>query len=473
MKGNFEFVKKFDNEIYTLISDGEKNLKIHVPFAGKALREAFERFIKYIVMKYPGIDKGIKAETGKKFVSLHERIKFLSSQEMIDKYNINCKALELTPLSVDDVLWCVRDDKRARREFQNPYLAKTIKTDADYVRKIGNDCTHEDMKERTLKRTYTNVLDGYKYFYQILKNYFCKTNGLPAFDADIVPIGNYYIESSCIPSDYASTHCRHEYLAKAIASDNIGKTRYEWAIIREYSKENMDSNFLERGLDAQICADTGISGAPTGMAMVQPITRIDDENAPFYIIAYLFKRRPYPLAEVIDRLTDENKYDICIRIADCFRNLHNSEIPIYHRMLNYNCIYLCDFTDTRYNMWLPAVTKFNFSKVEDACALTVITNLTNAMPWLSPEEAKYTSPEWKSNPLKSNWEKVDVYAMGVLFADIIGGKIMKCLDDFGKLDGFADTVNESILILIDDMTSEDIYDRPNAEEIYRCLVDNR
>lgn len=141
-------------------------------------------------------------------------------------------------------------------------------------------------------------------------------------------------------------------------------------------------------------------------------------------------------------------------------------------MFNYNCVYLCDYSDvSEYGEWLPAITKFDFSKIDDSRVKTVIASATTAVEKLNPKEMKYISPEWASNPTRSSWEKVDIYSLGMLLVDIFSGKILDTVDDFFEMDDLESKVNNTILLLIDDMLSNDVQSRPTANEVYQTLID--
>lgn len=476
MSKNFGFVKGYSAKLYNDIAKAESLIKTDYVSAGKELRNAFETFISGLVNnKYPEIGKS----TSKK---LYDRINALTIDSKSDS-KMPYQVLTFAQISDDELFRCKEDNTICARKFNKDIkkywikdkIRESVRNEADFVRIVGNDCTHPDPKGWTFKRTYENVVDAFRYFHRILRNYYIreyKAKNIPAFNEDIIPIDRFSILSGYKPSDAERTGCRREYIGKYIENPRFPDEGVQWAIIREYRKEKIDENFVSRGYDTQVLARKDYSGIPVGMARIKPITQYSDKNSPFYSIAYIFQRQPMPLAEALENLSDNNKYDIAIKVADCFRNLHNSKSPIYHRMFNYNCVYLCDYSDvSEYGEWLPAITKFDFSKIDDSRVKTVIASATTAVEKLNPKEMKYISPEWASNPTRSNWEKVDIYSLGMLFVDIFSGKILDTVDDFFEMDDLESKVNNTILLLIDDMLSNDIQSRPTANEVYQTLID--
>lgn len=84
---------------------------------------------------------------------------------------------------------------------------------------------------------------------------------------------------------------------------------------------------------------------------------------------------------------------LCKRIADSFYDLHNYEVPIYHRLLSHESIYVCDFGKE----WVPYIVKLDFAKIDSADMATVFMDVLSAKEAL--EEAKltkYIAPEWLS-----------------------------------------------------------------------------
>ena len=473
MSGNFEFLKKYNKEVFKLVSAGERSLKTDIIFAGTSLRKALERFVNDIAISFPEVKTiAKKLPDG---TTTHNLINIMRIDINSMDVNEPYKVFSFNRITDDELFKCREDNKLCNRKyeiFNRAMIRRRIYDEADFVRIMGNDFTHENPKDRMFKRTYENILDAYRYFHRMLKNYYCKKQSVPDFKEDCIPIGNFEILSCCLPNDANITCCRREYVGKYIESDRFLNETSNWAIIREYRKEKMDENFLLRGYDSQILAKKDISGVPVGMTRIEVLSKFSNEKSPFYIIAYVFQRRPVPLAEVLSSLSDSNKYSIAIKIADCFRNLHNSKSPIYHRMFNYNCVYLCDYTDEKeYGEWLPAIVKFDFSKIEDSRVKTVFAPAQNAVECLNNKEGKYISPEWKSNPTCSNWEKVDIYALGVLLADIFSNKILDTVDEFFDIENLEDKIDNTILILIDEMLSNDVKQRPNANTVYQILID--
>lgn len=455
MSENFEFVKERDQQLYNKLICGEKDLKINFINSVRNLREAFESFINSICIKFPEIENELNQQATT--VSLADRIRFLTDTCALSSINSRFRGLSVRNITDQELYYHQGGDSRLfESRIKRREARRRIRHDTDFIRIVCNDYSHSNPSEHVFIRTYETALDAYRYFHRILRRYYCTSNGINDFSEDLIPLGKYNVEMSVTPANTAATKCEREYLTTYQRSVNLGELGIGWAIICEYRKENVDTNFISRDNDAQTLAANRVPGINRPV----PVADLNNNNTPFYIIAYEFPRKPHPIADVFDRLTPKDKYDIAVQVARYFKQLHDAKI--YHRMLNYECIYLYQGEEGR---WNPVVTKFNFSKI-DIDLRTVYDNATRAVDLLHAGESKYIAPEWAADPNRKNWEKVDIYSLGVFLADLYSGRILDSLDSFFETPN-AD--NSVIYEMIDMMTSADSQDRPTAHDVYEIL----
>ncbi len=481
-RGNFEFVKNFDEELYSEITKVEQKCKLEVEASGKALRSCLELLCNNIIEKFSltnelsdYVCRVLNKTIGENGVDLYQMLRFLSDRDEAERLKKRGGKFAGYKALPD-----FRIDERELRKYravkggeENRFLrgdeecAHKVRYALSFIRKFGNDCTHIDEKQKSFKVCYENLRDSLYYFHRILNMYYCDGSE-PRFSPDYMSIDSYPIVSSRVPPDALRTQCRREYIATK-------KKRFgsEWAIIREYVKEDIDEklvNFVTRGEVAQLCAPKGISGVPEGMVRMRPLSSLDNEDGPFYIIAYIFDREPHSLRDVLPNLSFSERYNVCLQVARCFANLHRARI--YHRMLNHNCISVCDYTADG-SGWVPAVTKFEFSKLGGFDLPTVGDWAEIAKATLHQTEEKYIADEWKhaASTENVNWEKIDIFALGVLFEEILMGKIGSARPYYEDLEeiGVSAAVND----LLEQMTLSTIENRPSVAEVVAVLEKER
>jgi hypothetical protein len=137
-------------------------------------------------------------------------------------------------------------------------------------------------------------------------------------------------------------------------------------------------------------------------------------------------------------------------------------------MLNHNCISVCDYT-AEGSSWVPAITKLEFSKLGGFDWPTVVDWAESAKTALHQTEEKYIADEWKraASTENVNWEKIDVFALGVLFEEILMGTIRSERPFYEDLEevGVSGAVND----LIEQMTLAEIDKRPTVAEVVVVL----
>ena len=416
--GNFWFMKNINRRIYENLFEAESNALIDFVASGVKIRDALEVIIDSIIK-----DHGLGSQVSG---TLYEKISFLKKDKSI-----------LPDLGI------------VKFQFDNGKLGK-----ADYytyIRRFGNSCAHEsDSIMERIKTDYPHLIQCLKCFHEFLLSYYSKRihKATPSFNENLMPIRNYHIRESFVPKDIHRSKCNREYVGFRKGSTG----RFSYAVLRRYNKEDLNEEFLLRNaVTFQEASHYSIS-TPEGMAHVREVVTYTDNRSTFYIIAYEFNREPHMLNDKILKEMDLGKrVKLCKRIADSFYDLHNYEVPIYHRLLSHESIYVCDFGKE----WVPYIVKLDFAKIDSADMATVFMDVLSAKEAL--EEAKltkYIAPEWLSADDSKNldWGKMDIYSLGVLFCDILSGRINTNIVDFDELEAM--DLSDDMLDLLDMMLAE-------------------
>lgn len=486
MAGNFDFVKKYNNSLYGKLYNAESVLKTDYAEAGANLRSALERFVNGVIEKYRLNDainsycQYISDKEGKRVApnSLFGRIRFLTDFNQIRRLNIKgirCLECRYKPAKQPNFVNYRVSAKYRNSKGEEVYRKIEEGDDRDidpftFVRWVGNVFSHDSLEvdEPMVKATYENVLEAFRVMYYILSSYY-RENANKGYDENRVPLKGYDIIASYVPSDSETTGCVVEHTAKILVSkmNNIWK----WLVIREYNKSDVDEHFILRGYDAIATINDTLFHVPTATVETRKITDFDSDS-PYYIIAYVFKREPQKLGNIISKISFENRYEMCLQIAKYFEQLYSLEEPIYHRMLSHNSIYGLDCNDVGIG-WIPSVFKFNFSKMTMLKGnYTVYDRALQASKKIeAAKEQKYLAPEWSTANADTKWEKIDIFSLGVLFCDILCGEI---LPDFNAVKAAGKRlvmqgVNDEVITIIGKMMSSIIDDRPNITTIVETL----
>lgn len=340
----------------------------------------------------------------------------------------------------------------------------------DFLKRFGNACSHAGENPTNVRVDYEHVYKCLKGYHLFLRKYYSKriSKDTPDFIEEFMPIDEYYIEESYVPRDTFRSKCIREYFSYTL--DSKGSKAF-YAILRLYNKEDLNEEFILRNTDAFVEASKmSISSVPEGMTGMRELIPYNNKESTFYIIAYRFNRKPEKLREsLLKNMELDKRVMICKRIADCFYNLHRSDVPIYHRMLTDESLYLCDFGQR----WEPYIIKFDFAKIvfEDDLR-TVIQQAISAKDRLQDlKQIKYLAPEWANIQGTSNtdWDKIDIYSMGILFADILGAKIGVRATDIEELEEL--DVSDELLDLIDYMGADSPEFRPDIKEVLSVLTE--
>ena len=339
----------------------------------------------------------------------------------------------------------------------------------NFLRMFGNACSHSQKEEWWPRIDFENVvkcLMGYRLlFLRYYKTQIPKVVG--SFERDLMPIENYYIIKSTVPADQNRSRCDREFEAFTLDSR---KNIYEYAIIRQYDKSNVDREFLLRNADVFLEASRDIIvGIPDGFASFRTIVGLEDTHSSFYLTAYLFRYEPKPLCrDLLFTASIAQRLDLCLSIAKCFANLHGAEDPIYHRLLTYDSIVVCIYK----GKLVPYIIKFDFGK------LTITDQYTTVFQQARQAEAKmkkensltkYLAPEWSriTDTKRVDWGKIDIFSLGVLFSDILIGRFDTPDVSFDQLEELE--LSDDVLDMIDAMISEDITARCELDYVQLVL----
>lgn len=318
-----------------------------------------------------------------------------------------------------------------------------------FVRKYGNACTHDDNHD--CRKCYSNVVLALKELDKLARLVFkdqIKVKPFP-FDENLMRIGRYVVTDSYLPDDAERTGCVREFAAHTL--DDEGEAEF-YAIIRLYERKGMDAHFLKRNNKCFTIASRSSVSVPEGLAKMSELVPIDvgDDVSEFYILVYEFNQKPVRLDDaLISKMTAGQRLSAAQHVAACIAGLHALPEPIEHRMLNHECVYLCDVNGT----WVPFVIKLDFAKIEsDRVRYTVFSNASRAKNKIAEASlSKYFPPEWGKEG--TDWAKVDDYSLGMLVCGMLAGTFSGTSADINAVEkaGFSDRLLDALDMSIGDV----------------------
>ncbi|HFI0743677.1 TPA: hypothetical protein ACGOXR_001948 [Streptococcus suis] len=449
-EGNFGFIENINADVYSKLHSAEKKARTDFRSSGHDTREALEKIVGSIIVHYR-LNRAIP-----KNLELSKKIEYLQDEDILRQagYLNQGEKVEDKPILPD--LGMVSFKYNNGGNATEDYYA--------FMRKYGNTCSHADSRPSDVKISYENTIKCLKGYHLFLRKYYKGriSDTTPAFDENIMTIEEYHIYKSYIPNDKNRSKCEREFLAYMLDTD--GEKDF-YAVLRLYNKADISDFFLQRNHKCFTEASKmSISSVPEGMTKMRELIPIESEQSSFYIISYIFNREPHELSDqLLSEMTMEQRVKLCCRIANCMYNLHTSEVPIEHRMLNYESIFVCKFRDE----WIPYVIKFDFAKIEsNSVKYTVFDNAVKAKDKINERKlSKYIPPEWEAmESIETvDWAKVDIFSLGILFSDILMGKISEnpvSIDDLEELD-----LSEELLDLFDLMRADDLSARFGIRDI--------
>ena len=421
-RGNFEALRGNCAEAADLLERAESNARLNIQDSGHLLRMGLEAFAKAVLMENPSLRDGLR------------------SDDLADKLNMLADHSAIPRLPRQRGIRYIDDGKQVKRDVEG----------LDFIRDFGNLGSHYEMVRYPLPN-YTNTLLALKLAHSLL----CQHYGISQvrFDEAAMPIGNYHICDCACPADNALSGCDMEYTG--VELDGAGQPAF-YVIIRQYYEHAADETFLLRNYDANrtlVCRHR--RQRPKGIAAtIEQLSHTDggDQFTPYYIIAYRFNRRPIALTtKYLRMLTMRQRHQLCGDLIDTMSTLHKAAKPVYLRMLSYESVYICEED----NECIPYLTKFDFAKVPDSS--TVILQMSRRSSGIQEvRRRKYLAPEWNDALLKTDpdWEKIDIYALGVLLGDILAGEIRANVVDPYDLEDVSDDICEVVSLMTAELPSD-------------------
>lgn len=439
-KGNFEFVKDIYPDIYDFLYTAESEIRIDYYASGRSLRSAFEAFLNDLVKEY--------------------RIRVFPEKGNRVSLNDNRMALEAAnklPVIPDQEYITVKGKTKKGKAYA-------------VLQKTGNRSSHVEAKDWDPELNYQNLLTALRIMHSVLSAENKRKKGKQAgnFKPNCMPIGDNYIISSEIPLDNAVSHCIMEY--ETCSYTDTGRID-KYGIIRVFEKNRMDEKLLQlRDAEAfrEAASDAGIQF--DGNVQVELISKMNSSNSDFYIVAYKFSKKPHRLNDsLLKTMEIKKRVELCVQVSEIINKFHTLDTPIYHRNISFDCIYVCE---NKKGELEPSIIKLDCAKIDSEEFGTVIANVQNMQTRIRQQQfLKYSAPEvralFQGSQAKVNWEKADVYSLGVLFGDILNGKIETGVVPSMKLQRAG--VNMSLIQLIDKMKHPNPELRPDTNNIIAYL----
>ncbi len=454
-KGNFDFVREINADIFKRVSEAESLGRLDYKTAGLRLREAFEVFLDILINEY---QVKVESKSEKKDVkpSSSEKQKALYREKRL-------------PFLKGDWYYLAVDGGDIKR---NPY---------DIWRLYGNQCAHPEQRPDDPAICYENIIVILEIAHDALwEIYKRKRNGRTTykrtdFNPNVMPIGDNYVIKYHKPFDKDVTHCVMEF--ETCSYKDTGRVD-KYSIIRVYDKSDIDESGMDvklverrvRDVEAfgEAASEAGIQFA--GNVVVDVLSKMNSEYSPFYIVAYKFSSKPHPLEkEYLAGISIQDREGICRQITETILKLHSLSTPIYHRNITYDCVYICERTKGKPE---ASIIKFDCAKIDSGEFGTVIQSVKDKqsmaqtqmmMKYYAPEARAYLQGASKS----ISWEKADVYSLGILLADILNGDISFKPVPAMKLETLG--VNVDFVQAIERMRNPNPDARPSLENIISII----
>ncbi len=456
--GNFAFLYNINNNLYELLYEAESKARINYRACGKVLRDALENYIEGVINNH--LLSGYFPDG----TELYRKINALNSEAEMRAagYLQSGETFEDRPLlpRMEAVTYLCEDGCERTGSYW------------DFMRRYSNSCSHPEIKPTNPKPCYANVLLCLRGYHLLMQRHFRSRlpKSVSGFNEDRMPIGDYVVYEAQVPADKERSKCVKEYWGHKLDEDGVPE---EYVLIRTYDRNSTDETFMLRNqncfTEAKQHSHTFV---PEGMAGLKELTKLSSAASDQYIISYSFNRQPSPLEnELLAGMTLEQRLGLCRKLVSYLNKLHTSSTPIYHRLLNYECVYVCDFNGE----WYPYIVKFDHAKIVTEKQLgTVLMNAVESQNYLRKRgREKYLPPEWLAivnDPSVADWAKVDIYALGVLLADILRGEVGGKKVEFDELEELG--VSDLILDILENMLAESPKARASMETVQEFFEEN-
>lgn len=440
-RGNFGFVEEIYPDIYIKLCSAESMAYTDCKNSGMQLREIYEMWLTYLVDEY-----GLKLGDGR--TSLNEK------RNLLKKFNKLPQLNDYKYIAIN-----------GKKKELNGYLVWL---------KYGNQCAHPEDTPDDPAVTYDSVETVLRIAHKVFRLEYVRKKGKKAaekialFDPYIMPIGDNYIIRSYTPVDKPVSNCIREY--ETCAYNETGRIS-KYGIIRVFRKRDMDEKLLQlRDQEAFSEAEAEAGIQFDGNVQVDVLSKMGSQSSDYYVLIYKFSQKPAHLSDaILKELSVEERIELCCKISNIIFSFHNLSIPIYHRNLSFDSIYVCKNRAGKYE---PSVIKLDCAKIASEEFGTVIMNVQNMQTMIQQQKLlKYAAPEVRmmlqNVDIKVDWEKADIYSLGVLFSDVLNGEIDSNIVPSAKLQRLG--IKIQFVQLIDKMKNPNADLRPSADTIKNMI----
>ena len=379
--GNYWFVKDLHPYIYDNILKAERLFHIDIVQSANQLRQVIDSFF------------AVYEERLSINVTERSSYKLNNRKEALNQRNAYSRGRSLAVKLANG--YTVRRIPRQNTRLIYP---------DDLVLGVENEAHHINERKVLEFLTKENLLRALKYLHGYLLEAFVESPRIRqniAFDENLMPIENYLILK--YNGDFMASNVRmYRYIGK-----NTLPGEPEYAIIYRYKLENARSVYLERGGRAnQIAGKNDLYEIPGYKLLSEP------NNKDNKVIAYELKSEPVDIKTMCHTKKPDaaeiKRY--CVLLATFLHKLHNSLPPVFHRAIDPNAIV---FTSNNRGVYTPLFINIGHAKIQSGEDETVLMELSQLAV-----TARYSPPEGKDRE-NMDWGKYDVYALGVLFRDLL------------------------------------------------------
>ena len=480
-------MNSIDQELYQKLVIAESALYTSSRTAGGALRDFWENFCSKLLSQY-GIYDALENRLGRSPV-LAEQIAFLTQsngkadgiyadlQNLMERLNRERqkKGQKPVPLFKDKPIPATLNGNISRYFNKKRDTRQAISL-LQFFRQYCNDCKHDPVERKPpfYDVTFLQTVDYFALLHKFLQGYYRNQYDLQIseYNKKIILLDGFEITKvNSSPDDQFRTHCFKECAAYYSPTSGYGN-RFP-AIIRMFKKSDIDPEFASRS--AGVCSLVSNHSCGKGLRRIIELSGYDSDSE-FYIVAYVFERNSVLLNNALLVATPfAARMEWCREITTVLCTLHNNRPKIFHRLINHNCIYLTEksIDNTQYD---PSLINLCFAKILDANAPTVYGKVMSAAEQTllrQSTEDKYIAKEHglcpvnaDLNAVEAHWEKVDIFALGMLISDILCANISKKPHTADELR--AAGVSEPLIDVVKACLSV-AHMRPTAQQVLEAL----
>lgn len=375
-RGNFYFLKEYDDELYRNLLSAEGKAKTEINIAGVELRDSLELFMR---KAFSSVGEEILKE-------VREKDAFNNDHYTLDGY---CKTAKNHPeIGIDG-------------------------TKAIITKKIANLGAHIESKSPYQKYNYEELCKAFKAFRELLVKYY-KSYSQPKshqvfegdYDPDFQPIKDYIV--------YAVDECGGDDCEKQYQCYKEENSLIYYYVIKQYSFNSL-SDSQRREMDSlnRIWHSSKYPHGIVKYSKIESNNKSDDKNDIKVFIIYEMTGRPYKMSPtIIQNWNIEQKLEVLTLLTDALSSMH--KMGICHRNLNPNSIYTYITNDE------IGINLVNFETAKDEKSqFTVLSAAKNKIDinssFVAPEVRSYL----QSNSDIEEWKQADIYSLGVLFVYIL------------------------------------------------------